>query len=111
RIRTAEQRIVIDSSRSLVQYLGHVVIDSRPQPRRWSECWEPWQGGIAGKIVPAVEQACGMRTDYTGPTKFCYVLPRGHDKTGLIGRIANGARGFSRRKTRIAVAASVKDQA
>ena len=111
RVRTAEQRIVLDSSRSLVQYLGHVVIDSRPNPRRWSECWEPWQGSIAGKIVPAVEQACGMRSDYAGPTKFCFILPRGHDKTGLIGRIANGALGFSRRKIRIAVAASVKDQA
>ncbi len=111
RVRVAEQRIVHESSRSLTQYLGNVVIDSRPNPCRWSDVWEGWQGDIAAQVVPAIEQACGMRSDYSGPTRFLYVLPRGHDKTGLIGRIANGALAFSRRKIRIAVAASVKDQA
>ena len=111
RIEARLRRAEFDSSRSLSQYLGHVVIDSRPVPRRWGDCWEPWQGEIVAPMIPAIEQACGWRTGYTGPRNFLCVLPRGHDKTSLIGRLLNGAVAFSPRPIRATGAASTKEQA
>lgn len=111
RIEARLRRAEFDSSRSLSQYLGHVVIDSRPAPRRWGDCWEPWQGEIVAPMIPAIEQACGWRTGYTGPRNFLCVLPRGHDKTSLIGRLLNGAVAFAPQSIRATGAASTRDQA
>ena len=84
------------SGESLEGYLANVVIDSRPEPMPWHQCIEDWQVEIASPLIPAIEQMAGIRRDYTGPRSFWYTLPRGHDKTGLIGRIANWACGYSR---------------
>jgi hypothetical protein len=102
---------VYESERSLTAYLGHVQIDARPEPSAWRGLIEPWQGDIVSPMIPALEYAAGLRTDYAGPGIFVYVLPRGHDKTGLIGRLANWCLAFARKPLSIAVAASTKDQA
>lgn len=111
RVHTRLRRAELDSENSLAQYLGHVVIDSRPVPLAWGLCWEPWQGEIFKPLIPAMEQVAGLRDDYHGPRSFFLVLPRGHDKTGLIGRLANWAVAFSRRPISAVAAAAKQDQA
>lgn len=110
-IQVRKQRIHLDSSRSLSRFLSHVVIDSRPQKLRWCECWEPWQRDIVRPMIPAIEQMAGLRTGYEGPRYFLCVMPRGHDKTGLLGRIANWATAYSRHEIRGYAAAGTKEQA
>ena len=107
----ARRRVDLNASRSLRSYLDDVVIDSRPEEMRWGDCREPWQDEIVEPMIPAIEQAAGLRSDYDGPTSFFYVLPRGHDKTGLIGRLATWAVAYAQRQIRCACAASTKGQA
>lgn len=99
------------SSQSLTRYLKHVQIDARPEPQAWRALMEPWQGDLVTPMIPALEHAAGLRREYAGPGMFLFVLPRGHDKTGLIGRLANWCLAFAARPLSIAVAASTKDQA
>lgn len=110
-IAFAEALAERDSAESLVGYLSNVVIDSRPTPVRWSNVWEPWQGEIVAPMVPAIEHAAGLRDAYFGPRRFWMELPRGHDKTGLIARLANFLMRFSRRRISGVAAAADRDQA
>ncbi len=98
------------SARSLAAYLDHVVIDSTP-PRRWSLIREPWQTELVAPLVPAIEHACGLRPDYDGPLFFWFTLPKGHDKSSLIGRLLNWAIGFARNPIKAYAAAADKTQA
>ncbi|MEM7812575.1 MAG: hypothetical protein AAF532_13965 [Planctomycetota bacterium] len=100
-----------EASRSLVSYLSNVTIDSRPEPRRLGDVWEPWQGRIVRPLVPAIEHAAGVRSDYKGPRRFWLTLPRGSDKTGLQGRIVNWLLSYAGRRMRISGAAADRDQA
>lgn len=99
-LRRAEQLRGEDAVRvsreSLFDFLANLVIDCRPRPQPWGHCIEPWQRQLLSAIVPAVEQMMGQRSDYQGPRWFWLTLPRGHDKTGLVGRLAAGACAFSR---------------
>lgn len=110
-IDTASEAKAYLSSRSLREYLGHVTIDSEPHPMAWGAIIEPWQVELVKPIIPAIESMAGIRTDYTGPTNFWFELPKGHDKTGLIGRIVNWATGFSQNRITGAAAASTREQA
>lgn len=110
-LRLRWDEATLASQKSLAQFLGWSVIDARPDPLCWGHLWEPWQREICRALVPAVEQAAGIRRNYNGPRSFFCVLPRGHDKTGLIGRVCNWAIGFARHKLRGVAAASTKDQA
>lgn len=103
--------IVAESSKSMASYLGHVVIKSHPEPKPWGTIWEPWQREIVAPLVPAIESIAGLNPTYDGPRFFYYVLPKGHDKTGVIGRVCNWAIGFSKRQLRCVAAARDKDQA
>lgn len=62
-------------------------------------------------LTPAAEYVAGYREKYRGPRFFFIVLPRGCDKTGLIGRISNFFLRFSRRKLVMSNAAATKEQA
>jgi hypothetical protein len=99
------------SSLSANAYLKHVVIDSRPEPRLYRHLAKPWQWAFANKITPALESVCGVRDGYTGPRSFWLTLPRGHDKTSLIARLANWAMGFSRKRVSGVCAAADREQA
>lgn len=96
---------------SLSDYLGHVVINRSPHPMRWGDCMESWQWKLVQPIIPAIEHVSGLGESYSGPRNFLYVLPKGHDKTGLIGRLANWAGAYSRRPIEAVVASGTRDQA
>lgn len=99
------------SARSAGAYLRHVVIDSRPEPRRFGDIAEPWQTDLLGHLTPALESVSGIRRVYDGPRNFWFTLARGHDKTSSIGRLANWLLAFSRRSLNMATAAADSDQA
>jgi hypothetical protein len=99
------------SARSLRAFLDCVVVDSAPRPRRWGELRDGWQQELVDALVPAFEAVAGARAEYTGPTSFWLTLPRGHDKTSLIGRLVLWLLRFSRRRLSIYCAAKDEDQA
>ena len=99
------------SSKSLEQYLNHVVIDSRPEPRLFRDCADPWQWSLARRVIPALENATQIKKGYKGPLNFLYLLPRGHDKSSLIGRLLNGVLAFSKVPITAVAAAADRDQA
>lgn len=61
-------------------------------------------------MIPAIEYMAGLRESYAGPRRFWRTMPRGHDKTGTIARLANWAIAFSRNKVSGTAAASDRDQ-
>lgn len=99
------------SRESLSGFLGNYIIDCRPEPRAFGLIAEPWQHDTLRPLVPAIEQMAGIRKDYTGPKCFFYVLPRGHDKTGAIGRIATWAVGFAKHRISGVACAADMEQA
>lgn len=98
------------AARSCAAYCANVVINSTP-PRRFNVIAEQWQADVMGPMVPAFEQMAGLRSDYTGPRWFFIVLPKGHDKTSLIGRMATWAIGYARNPISASSAAGDRDQA
>lgn len=111
RLRLSQSIAERVSSGSVRGYLGQVVIDSRPEPKRFGDIAEPWQWETFDLISPAIESVAGLRTDYKGPRSFWFTRGRGHDKTSSIGRLANWALGFSKRNLSMSVAAGDMDQA
>lgn len=99
------------SSLSARAYLDHVVIDSRPEPRAFRLVARPWQWAFADALCPALESVAGVRQDYVGPRSFWLSLPRGHDKTSLIGRLCNWALAFARQRVSAVAAAADREQA
>ena len=112
RIEVARAVAERNSGRGLLDYLGHVIVNSVPEPRRFSEVAGDWQWQIAQTYAPRLDWVAGLR-DSPGdvPESFWFTLPRGHDKTGAIGRAVNFLLRFSKRHLEMAVAASDKEQA
>jgi hypothetical protein len=99
------------SSESYRGYLESLLIDSRPEPKKfWAGC-DPWQRELADRLAPALQYVAGMAPLPTGPVRHFWVMPRGHDKTTSIGRAVNWLLGYTRRPIRASVAAADKDQA
>lgn len=90
-------RMLRDHARKgLRYYLNHVVINSQPRPRPFGEIAEPWQRDILRAKIPAVEYVAGLNPTYYdvatakgGPLSFMTILPRGHDKSSLEGRLCS----------------------
>jgi hypothetical protein len=99
------------SSLSCESYLDQVVVDCRPEPKRFALVREPWQERLLGKIVPALESVAGVRNNYKGPRGFWLTLPRGHDKTSSIGRLCNWVLSYTRRYVSAIAAAADREQA
>lgn len=95
----------------VLPYLGEVVINSAGDPKPYREVAEPWQWTLASRLAPAIEAVAGIRKDYKGPRSFWITLPRGHDKTSLIGRLTSWSLAFSRYALRAIAAAADKEQA
>jgi hypothetical protein len=110
RIRVAHSLADRLSSRSLLGYLDRVVIDSRPEPRRFGAVADPWQWEDAKLLAPVLESVAGVR-EYEGPRSVWITRGRGHDKTSSIGRFLNWLLGYSPRHLSIVVAAGDSDQA
>jgi len=99
------------SQSGLSGYLNRVVIDSRPDPRRFGEIAEPWQWDRVNAILPAVEHVAGFRKSYSGPLNFYFGYAKGHDKTSFIARLFNWLLSYSRRRLKVYAAAADADQA
>lgn len=106
-----QSQILRESEKSLEAYLANVVIDARPEPKPWHDLIESWQIDIVNQLIPAIEYAAGVRKDYSGPRKIWLGLSKGHDKTGLVGRICNWAIGFAKHHVKVLACAGDKDQA
>lgn len=92
-------------------FLDQVVIDSRPEPRKFSEVADPWQYVQARRYSEALENITGHKPGYRGPRSYWQGMPRGHDKTSAIARAALWMLASSRRKLSGVVAAADGDQA
>jgi len=98
------------SRKSVGYFLDRVVINSYPEPRAFGEIAEDWQKEILRPKVAALEGMTGLRT-YHGPRSFLTVLPRGHDKSSLEGRLMSWALCYSPRKIEGYLCAADRDQA
>lgn len=98
------------SARGFGYFLDCCVI--RPHdPARFSAIAEPWQWEIIRPKARAIEGLSGHRTPCeTEPRSFLTVLPRGHDKSSLEGRIANWLLCFSKKPIQGYICAADKDQ-
>jgi hypothetical protein len=102
-----------ESGAGLLPYLDHILVDCVPQSKRFKECADEWQWALAREYAPRLDWLAGIvPTVAKGtPQSFWYQFPRGHDKTGAIGRALNFLLQFSRRPLRMGVAAADADQA
>lgn len=92
---------------SCTEYLKFITINSIP-PKPFREIAEPWQWAISSRIIPAIEFSAQVRKEYNGPMKFLLVLPKGHDKTSMLGRVLNWAMAYSH--THLTAYAAAKDR-
>jgi len=96
---------------SLKYYLDQIVINSSPEPRSWGTIREPWQDQILSRKVPLFETLAGLkRPAFDGVWNFCDILPRGHDKTSLEGRLVSWLLLYSRRPVNAYILAADMDQ-
>jgi phage terminase large subunit-like protein len=110
-IRDAYTHAERASATGALPYLQHVVIDSRPEPRPFRERAEPWQWALVNRFAPAIEHVAQLKTDYDGVKNFWVELPKGHDKSSLVGRMVNWALAFARGPWKGYVYAKDKEQA
>ena len=107
RLHTIHSRL----SRRLAYYLDHVVINSSPRPRAWGLIREPWQDELLRHKIPMFEALAGL---WTPPSNFvwnfCDVLPRGHDKSSLEGRLCSWLLLYSTRPVNAYILAADRDQ-
>lgn len=83
------------AKRGLLYYLNSVVINCAPDPKPFGEVAEAWQRQLLAPKIPAFEFLAGMNPNYwlkdretgNGPLSFMDILPRGHDKSSLEGRL------------------------
>lgn len=111
KIKALEQVAFTTSSKGFLNFLNQIKIDCRPSPALFRDKADPWQWALAQTMAPAIEQMAGLREDYTGPRNFWLTMPRGHDKSGLLGRLLNWALTFSRHRIGCTAAAADKEQA
>lgn len=111
RVEVARAVAEMRASRGLLDYLNHVVINKVPEPKKFAEVAEPWQWQLAKTYAPRLDWLAGNQAEETGAKCFWFTLPRGHDKTGSIGRAMNYLLRFSKRPLELVVGARDKDQA
>lgn len=99
------------SQQGFQQYLDRVIIDSRPEPKRFGSVCEWWQKLKVDAVLPAIEYVTGYRNHYDGPLNFYFELAKGGDKSGFAARILNWVLGYSRKKIKAYAAAADTDQA
>lgn len=97
------------SRRSLRYYLDNVVINSSPEPRAWGTIREPWQDKLLTHKIPIFEHLAGIASK-PPRMNFCDILPRGHDKSSLEGRLCTWLLLYSRRPITAYILAADKDQ-
>jgi hypothetical protein len=98
------------SSRSLRRHLDHVVINASPEPKAWGAVREPWQDELIRHKIPLFEALAFPGRPMPAAPFFCDVLPRGHDKSSLEGRLGSWLLLYAKRKIEGYVLAADKDQ-
>lgn len=111
RLKAAEQLAEGLAATSSMEYLKHVVIDSKPEPRPFRLLAQPWQWERARRICPAFDSIAGLNPDYAGPLSFGETYPRGHDKTSFLARLCNWLLAFGKRRVTVIAGASDEEQA
>lgn len=111
RVQAAELLAEKAAETSGMEYLKHVVIDSRPEPRPFRLLARPWQWQRANRIVPAFDYVAGFTSQYIGPLSFAETYPRGHDKTSFLGRLCNHVLAFGKKRLTIIAGAADEEQA
>jgi hypothetical protein len=91
-------------------FLDAVLIASSPTPLRFGASADPWQRELIAPKIPAIHAVAGYAPGYLGPRSFLGILPRGHDKSSLEGRIANFLLTYSRTAILGYIVAADKDQ-
>jgi hypothetical protein len=94
----------------LSYFLDACVIDCPPEPRPFGIVADPWQRELIAEKIPAVNTLAGYPGQPPSHTHFLSILARGHDKTGLEGRIASFLLAYSRRPINGYIIAADKDQ-
>lgn len=90
----------------IIPHHKNLVIDASPLPLAFIDAAYPFQWDRLKRISPAIEMACGLKTDYDGPTAFWEVARRGMDKTSGLARIMNWILAFSPRPIEAIAAAA-----
>jgi len=99
------------SAQSFSQYLSHIVIDSKPEPRLFKTVAEPWQWTLCNRIAPLFEKTAGVNPSYQGPMSSAVILPKGHNKTGMLGSLVTWSLAFCQRQLLGYAFAADRDQA
>lgn len=99
------------SASSALSYLQYLTIDASPDPAPFRDIGEPWQWALAKRFAPLFEHVSGVSHEYKGPLNYWLGLPKGHDKSSLLGRFCNYALAFSKRAWSGYVYAEDRDQA
>ena len=99
------------AAKGLYPYLREVVINRLPEPRPFWAVSDPWQRDRCTELVPALQRMIDGTRRHGDVDSFFFTFPRGHDKTGLIGRMLNWLLCFSPRRLDMACAAADTDQA
>jgi hypothetical protein len=112
-IEVARALASAESGTGLIPYLRHVVVDAVPEPRAFRDCADEWQWSLAREYAGRLDWLAGIVPQVAKgtPQSFWYTFPRGHDKTGSIGRALNFLLKFSKRSLRMGVAAADAEQA
>lgn len=107
----AAYRVVLESSAtSPLHYLQHCIIDAKPEPRPYRDLAETWQWGLAQRLSPYFSSLSGLAPK-PSPPNLWLTLPKGHDKSSLIGRLMSWSLAFSRVPFNAYVCAADKEQA
>lgn len=117
KVAVADRLLSHYCTKSLRYYLQHVVIACEPKPRPFGAVAEPWQRELLKYKIPAIEYVAGLNPSYYdiptntgGPLTFLTVLPRGHDKSSLEGRLASWLLIASKKYIPAYIVATDKDQ-
>jgi hypothetical protein len=94
----------------LAFFLDACVIPVSPDPRPFGMVADQWQRELVSAKIPAVNNLAGFPDQDATHTHFLSILARGHDKTGLQGRIAAFLLCYSRRPVNGYIVAADKDQ-
>lgn len=126
RKKNADERAVADrllahySRESLRYYLQHVMIASEPEAGPFGQIAEKWQRDLLRAKIPAIEFVAGLNPSYfdvynpdaetNKPLSFMTILPRGHDKSSLEGRLTSWLLIASKKYVPAYIVASDRDQ-
>lgn len=110
KIKTAQRIAAEYSAYGLDYYLNSVVINASPEPKMFGAIAEPWQRELIEPKIPAIHYLAGFNPGYVGPRSFLDILPRGHDKSSLEGRIVTWLLMHSKRRIHAYIVATDLEQ-